>query len=216
MREILHYEDYESITDTIFSCSNIVLKFSVRLSYKGTDDKRKLYYRECTYNSSKYNQPLTSIQRKISSYLILENVKPNENGEKESIIMTYQDMYHVKNKFTEMSNVLMNAYQYNSNNKLELNGVYDPVCIFAGGKHIEMIPIILNYDSTQVRGVRLTLQSCDNFIDITIDQFSALKYILENMDIYGYTLSILAFLGRPEFGTNNFTVGGNNNNSPFK
>ena len=214
MREILHYEDYETITDTIFTCNNIAIKFTARLSYKGADNERKSYYSEYTYNSKKYNnQSVTSIQRSINSFITIGNFRFNENGERESIIISYQDMYYTLSKFQEMYMILMEAYQYNSNNRLELKKVYDPVRLDLNGKHMEMIPVVLNYDSTQLRGVRITLQTCDNFSDITIDQFMAIKYIFEHVDIYGYTLSILSYIGRPEYGTNNNSK---NNTSPFK
>lgn len=214
MREILHYEDYEAVTDSIFTCNNIVLKFTAKLSYRGSNGERKNYYSEFTYNSKRYNdQPVTSIQRTISSFISIGNVRANEDGIRESIMITYQDMYYTLSKFQEMYMILMEAYQYNSNNRLELKKVYDPVRLDLNGKHMEMIPVILNYDSTQLRGVRITLQTCDNFTDITIDQFMGIKYILEHIDIYGYTLSILSYVGRPEYGTNNNSK---NNTSPFK
>ena len=116
-----------------------------------------------------------------------------------------------------MYRILLQAYRYNSNNKLELNKVYDPVIIELYNKRLEMIPVVLNYESTQSRGVRITLHNCNNYSDITMDQFMGFKYVLEHMDIYGYTLSILSYLGRPEPGTNNYSMINNNeNNSPFK
>lgn len=215
MKQILHYEDYETVSDTIYSFGNFTLKFITKLSYNNQGDNRRHYYSECTYNSQKYNKPLTSIQRKINSYLLIENFKFADDGKKEYFMIRYQDMYEVRLKFAIMQSIMSEAYVYNSNNRLELSKVYDPVCIDVNGRHLEMIPVVLNYDSSQSRGVRITLQTCDNYSDITLEQFLGLKYILDNADIYGYTLSVLSYLGRPEFGTNNYNSIKRNNNSPF-
>ena len=218
MREVLTYHNYQTIADSVYSAGNIVLKFYVKLAYKiPNTDKRVSYYSECTYkNEDNYGDiPLVSIRRKIMSYISIENKREIDGIDKEFIMINMQDMYYVNSKFEEMYRILLQAYRYNSNNRLELDKVYNPVVFELYGKRLEMIPIVLNYESAQYRGVRITLHNCNNYSDITMDQFMGFKYALDNMDIYGYTLSILSYLGKPEIGTNNYSMI-NENNSPFK
>ena len=89
------------------------------------------------------------------------------------------------------------------------------------GKRLEFIPIVLNYENEQMRGVRVTLNNYDNYNDISFDQFLGLKYIIDSFDMYGNAVSLLNYLGRPEFGTNTFNLNNNGsysgmtNTSPF-
>lgn len=214
---MLKYDNYESIIDTIFMAGNIALKFHVALHYKDKNNKRKSSHGEYSYNTNRYgndDQNVISVYRNISCYLTIENIRKTEYYDKESIMVLVQDVYYLRSRMNDINKILSNAYQRNSNGNLELGKVFEPVKIVLNGKTIEVIPIIINNENIPggTQGIRITLNSYENYSDITIDQFMGLKYIIDTFDMYGYAITILNYI-KPEKGTNNFN---RDSKSPFK
>lgn len=223
MRDVIEYkyENYNSMSDIIYTAGNLAIKFCVKFNYYiPNKDIKRSYYSECTYKD-KYNNTAMSIQRKIMCYLLIENRKVYEGmNDKEFIIINICDMFYVNSRIEQMVKILLspNTFRYNSNNKLELMQAHEEIVIQLYGKRMEMIPIVINRENGQIQGVRITLQDANNFTDITIDEFMGIYTLLKNIDMYGCASSMLSFLGRPDFGTNNYNMISNNynNNSPFK
>lgn len=214
---MLKYDNYESIIDTIFMGGNIALKFHVSLHYRDKNNMRKSSHGEYSYNTNRYGndeQNVVSVYRNISCYLTIENIRKTEYYDKESIMILMQDVYYLRSRMNDIHKILTNAYQRNSNGNLELGKVFEPVKIILNGKTIEVIPIIINNENIPggTQGIRITLNSYENYSDITIDQFMGLKYIIDTFDMYGYAITILNYI-KPEKGTNNFN---RDSKSPFK
>lgn len=219
---MLKYEDYESVIDTIYSAGNVSLKLHCRLMTSNKNNNRQSIYKEFTYCSSKYNQPeqVTNIYRTISCYLSIGNIRSIDGVVKETIPILMQDIYYVRAQFDIIYKILLSAFQTNSNGKLELAKVYDPVILSLSGKKIEFIPVVINNENHnyQDRGVRIILDNYDNYSDISIDQFMAFKYNIDCINMYQSALSILSYMGKPDNGYNN-TKGSNLDGaikSPFK
>ena len=210
----IRYEDYESITDTIFYASNLQLQFSVKLYNKDMNGNRRSIYGETLYNtSSKYkdNYEVRKINRKIYCNLVLGNIRDTDFYKKDNVFITYQDMILLRQTLNSVANNVIKNIGVNSKGSLELKQTSNPDIIMLHGKRLEFIPIVLNYENEQMRGVRVTLNNYDNYNDISFDQFLGLKYIIDSFDMYGNAVSLLNYLGRPEFGTNTFNL--NNNGS---
>ena len=224
MRDVINYiyENYNSMSDTLFTVGNLAIKFYVKFNYNVPNKGKRSYYSECTY-MDKNGDIGMSIQRRIFPHLSIENRMLFEGmTNKEYIIINIGDMFYVNSRLSAMAQILLdpNTFKYNSNNRLELVKAHEEIGIQLYGKRLEMIPIVINRENGQVQGVRVTLQEANNYTDITIDEFMGIYQIFKTIDVYGYAASMLAFMGRPEFGTNNYNMisnsYNNNNNSPFK
>ena len=111
----IRYEDYESITDTIFYASNLQLQFSVKLYNKDMNGNRRSIYGETLYNtSSKYkdNYEVRKINRKIYCNLVLGNIRDTDFYKKDNVFITYQDMILLRQTLNSVANnVIKNATQ---------------------------------------------------------------------------------------------------------
>ena len=162
----IRYEDYESITDTIFYASNLQLQFSVKLYNKDMNGNRRSIYGETLYNtSSKYkdNYEVRKINRKIYCNLVLGNIRDTDFYKKDNVFITYQDMILLRQTLNSVANNVIKNIGVNSKGSLELKQTSNPDIIMLHGKRLEFIPIVLNYENEQMRGVRVTLNNYDNY-----------------------------------------------------
>jgi len=220
MDKLATFMDYEKISDDImYLGDNVVLRFSTQLGYKNMDGTKKLFHTEYKYASNKYtdNKYLISLRRHFEYYLSIENIRQNENLDKEFIRITISDIYLVRLIFRQVSSWFFsieykNLYKANGK-RLEIVKKITNATVPLRDKYLELEPIVISYENEDIKGVRLYLSSRNNFTDISAEKFTGLVYIIESINMYEASLLQINYLQRPNFGTNLMEF--NNNEIPL-
>lgn len=216
------FHQYEKISDDLDMIGpNTIIRFNVVLSRKGEDGKRYSFHKEYQYRSEKYNENLITIRRHFDYYLTIENIKATEFGVKEYIIIGLRDMYYFKESLKTASQWFISKqfeklYVRNKEKKLVMLGKAEPIVIngLVMDKYITLEPIIYINErlSYGVRGVRMYLSSDNNFVDMTVDTFMEIVYLVDSLNMYQSAQLMVNYLQRPEYGTNIYTFSGANTN----
>ena len=206
-----HNDDYEKLTDNVyFLGNNVVLRLNVVLASKKEDGSRYSYHQEYEYTTNKYidkNRVIT-MRRSFDYYLSIENLKSTPYNEKEYIMIRIQDMYHFIEKINEASKWFIDKKFKNifgmdkTTNKLIIFDRVNPIDIYVTGKKLILVPVVIDYGDNTISGVRMFLNSDTNFIDITIDKFMGLVYLINNIRLFESAQLLVNYLGRPDYGTN--------------
>lgn len=202
--QAITFIDYEKISDDLyFLGQNVLLRFNVQLAKKSDDGRRFHYHKEYEYNSNKYidKSNLVSIRRSFDYYLSLERTV----GDRESIMIRAQDMIILRGKINQATKWYFNNNLYAvKKDKLIMLGKQEPIKItnLAGSKWIMLEPTILQYENQYTPGLRLYLSSESNYIDISVDKFMGLVYLIDSINMYESAQLLLNYLQRPQFGTN--------------
>lgn len=201
---------YEKITDDVYDIGfNVKLRFNVALAKKQSDGTRYHYHQEYKYSTNKYidTNSVITMRRSFDFYLSIENLKEIDNIPKEFIMIRVQDIINVQNQFRNAANwfngdIYPNLFAY-ENNKLRMLGKPNDIVIrnLALDKFIILQPIIIRYDeNNETTGVRMYLNSYSNFVDINIDRFMGLVYLLNTINMYQSAQLLVNYLQRPPLG----------------
>lgn len=203
------YKNYEKLTDDIFHIGgNLILRMNVVLSKTDKLGNRYFYHNEFMYKSNKYldTNELITLRRSFEYFLTLENIK-RINGDRESILIRLQDIINVRMMIEKATKWFTDKefedlYAYDNNNRVVLLGKPTPVVIqgLAGGKHIRLEPTVIDYDNNSTIGIRLYLNSEENYSDITVDKLMGLHYTLSCINMYQSAQLLLNYNGRPDIG----------------
>lgn len=208
---------YEKITDDLCILGvNTVLRFNVSLANKTQDGLKKLFHSEFEYRAgSKYSNlnNICNIRRTFEYYLSIENLRQDQNGNKEFIMIRIQDILYVREQF-ELATKWFRDTKYEnlfamSKGKLIMLGKVEPIKILglAMGKSLMLEPVVVTYsDDNQTTGVRLYLSSKDNYIDMSVDKFMGVVYLISSINMYESAQLLLNYIQRPELGTNNYNM----------
>lgn len=206
--EITH-EQYEKLVDDIYFLGNaVVLRMNVILAKKLEDGRRYYYHNEFLYTTNKYidTNQIVTMRRSFDYFLTIENNKYID-GEKESIMIRVQDILFVRNLLSIVyawftTERFRNLFAY-SKGKLVLVDRVDPVVI--DGLPLEKClifePTVVTYNDKEFEGVRMYLNSKSNYVDMSVDKFMGLYYILNTIDLYQSAQLLLNYHGRPQMGT---------------
>lgn len=207
---------YEKITDDLCILGiNTILRFNVSLAIKTQDGIKKLFHSEFEYKAKKYTNLNTvcSIRRSFDYYLSIENLRANQDGIKEFIMIRIQDILYVREQFELATKWFRDSKYENlfamSKGRLVMLGKVEPIKILglAMDKSLMLEPIIINYDdNNQTTGVRLYLSSRDNYVDMSVDKFMGIVYLLSSINMYESAQILLNYLQRPELGTNSYNM----------
>ena len=207
---------YEKITDDLYILGvNTVLRFNVSIASKTQDGMKKLFHSEFEYKANKYKNlnTICSIRRSFDYFLSIENLRANQNGIKEFIMIRIQDILYVREKF-ELATKWFRDGKYenlfaSSKGKLVMLGRVEPIKVLglAMNKSLMLEPVIISYDdNNQTTGVRLYLSSKDNYVDMSVDKFMGVVYLLSSINMYESAQLLLNYIQRPELGTNNYNM----------
>lgn len=201
----IQYEEYDKISDEVlYLGSYLYLRMNVSLSSKN-QDQRYHFHKEYKYDSS-YGD-LRSIKRSFTYYLTLEKTDIRSSG----IMIRPQDMIVVREQLNKVS-LWFGGDTFGLKDKKELIVRQKKKSIIINGlanqKYIQFDPVVLVYENTreQTPGVRITLGDPSIFTDISADKFFALHYTLSDFNMYLSAQLLVNYLGRPDFGTNLYTV----------
>ena len=208
---VITFEDYNKISDDVmYIGSCMVMRFNVSLSKKDKFGERTSYHKEFEYGP-RYDRR-NSIRRSYDFYVSIENFKPSETGYRDAVRITMADMFHMRNILDTIfkwyfDNSYANMYIQKGTDLLLMNrpdrvGLqlsFDKKIVFEASVFIDKFGI-------KHPGLRLYLNNENNFTDMPVDTFLAMKYFIDNLNMYQSAQSMINYMGRPEFGTNSFAL----------
>lgn len=210
--EPIEWIKVDKLSDDIYAIGpNIILKFNVSLS-KFSGGKRYHFHKEYEY-PSKEGDNLVTIKRSFDYFLSIENQQKNSEGEKMFIRIGPQDFLRFKSGLEEAISWFndakySNLFAYNNGKLIILPPI--PETIISGlpmNKAIHITPCIVDKgiaNADKEPGVELDFGT--DSINIDLDRLMGLYYIISNLNMYQAALSLVNYLGRPEFGTNRFVM----------
>lgn len=212
MKKLLKQVRYDKISDDLCILGfNAILRFNVTLSKPTQEGKRQHYHQEYEYNSNKYidMDKMITIRRQFDFYMTIENIRQNDSGIKEFIMIRIQDILYVRDQLHNASRWFRDREFQNlfalKNNKHILIGNVNPIVIegLANEKYLKLEPTVLHYNNdTTAIGVRLSLSAPDNYVDISLDKFMAVVYLIDSINMYESAQLLINYLQRPDLGTN--------------
>lgn len=220
MNKIFKQIDYDKISDDLAILGpNVVMRFNVTMSKALADGTRSHYHKEYEYKTNKYTDvdTLLTIRRSFDYYLTIENFRNNEFGVKEFIMIRIQDILYVREQVNEATKWFRDAKYSNlfarKDNKVVIVDRVEPIYIsgLVNDKYMILEPTVINYgNDVSSPGIRLYLASKSNYVDMTIDKFMGIVYILQSINMYQSAQILLNYLQRPDFGTNVYAYGNSN------
>lgn len=208
----MNYTDFDKITDTIiFFDSNHTLDFCTRLSGKDKNGYRKFYEYEAQYQSSQFlgTDIANSIKRNMNFYYIINNKTVFTGG----IILRTNDVYILHNILNDR--VLPWFFSSDrifaeKNKKLIINGTFTPAEYIKDLQNwLRFEPIVIEYeDGTYKEGIRMTVNSNDDFVDMNIDKFIEFFSTLNYQTMYLQAQAQCNYAKMNPHGLNMFIMGG--------
>ena len=211
---IFNHNDYDKLIDElVYLDKNYVLKFNVILGSQNQDGTKKYYHQEYRYNSSKYidKKAQITLKRNFSYYLSIES-RYNDGFNKDFIMIRACDMILVNMQLNRVmlwfsSEEFKDLYVL-KDGLLTVQGRPQPVRIdgLAQNKYLIFSPIVMEYNGCLCEGVRMVLPN-SNFIDLTLDKFCELAYLLHGFNMYMAASCLLAYFSHPPLGQNVYSFG---------
>ena len=210
--QVVTFDQYNKISDDILYIGEcMVMRFNVALTRKDKYGERQTYHKEFEYGP-KYDRR-NSIRRSYDFYISIENFKPSEQGYRDTVRITMADMYHLRSTLTMIfrwyfDKAYANMYMQkgadlvlmNRPDRIELPvSSFDKKITFEASIYIDKLGI-------KHPGLRIYLNNENNFTDMPVDTFLAMKYFIDNLNMYESAQSMINYMGRPEFGTNSFAL----------
>ena len=212
MNSSINYTDFDRISDTIlYLDNNHTLDFVTRLSGKDKNGYRRFYEFESQYQSNTYlgTDIGRSIKRNMSFYYMITNKTQFTGG----IILKVNDVF-ILNTLIK-NNILPLFFGSNrifkeKNNRLVIIGEYKPVEYIKDLQNwIRFEPIVIEYeDGSFKEGIRMTINSNDDFIDLNIDKFLELHGCLNYQNMYLQAEAQCNYAKTAPYLANNIIVGG--------
>ena len=218
---LVTWKQYSKVSDEVFSSNNISVKMNVNL-YRDiplvTDSskkRRKMFHTEFSYKD-KEGSDVYSIHRSFDFYLSIENTTRLETtGYKEFIRIGLTEIDNFRLEFANVFRWIHDPdlFVTDSNGKLYLNKNEKP--IFIGGlppknKFIAIEPAVGDSDSG-FKAMKIVLNSQSNVVMMPLSKFMGFYHVLMNINLYNAAQNIVNYFGRPSFGSNLYTIGGENN-----
>lgn len=208
----MNYTDFDKITDTIIFLDNIhTLDFCTRLSGKDKNGYRRFYEFEMQYQANQYLGIDTgnSIKRSMHFYYLINN----KNMFTGSMILRTNDVYILHNILNDrvlpwfFSNDRIFAEK---NNRLVINGKFNPVEYIKDLQNwLRFEPIVIEYeDGTYKEGVRMVINSNDDFVDMNIDKFLEFFATLNYQTMYLQAQAQCNYAKMNPHGLNTFSMSG--------
>lgn len=195
------FEDYDRITDTlIYLSDNITLNFTVNLAKKAKDGSRSFFHYETEYQS-KYigTNNARAIKRLMVFYFVIDNKNDFGNG----FIIRPQDAIMItkiiEDKVFPMYFGPDRVFKI-IDNKLVVTNYNKILYTQSEYKFLAFEPLVCSYEDGYKDGIRITINS--DYVDIDIDKFMGLYYILKNTDMYGAACSLVNYVKSAPYAVN--------------
>ena len=212
MNSSVNYTDFDKISDTLmYFDQNHTLDFCTRLSGKDKSGYRRFYEFEMQYQSSQFlgTDIGRSVKRNMNFYYLINN----KNMFTGSIILRVNDVYilntlikqRVLPWFFGTSRIFSEK-----NNRLVINGDYQPIEYIKDLQTwLRFEPITIEYeDGTYKEGVRMTINSNDDFVDINIDKLLEFFGYLNYQNMYLQAEAQCNYIKTSPYTANNLILNG--------
>lgn len=199
-----NFNDYNKLCDIMYHLSNDTsLRLNVSLNYIIKKEK-KSYHREVqTNNGIKLTRDFSynySIEKNTFDTNDFARVvfRPEDmvllERTLDKVCMWFEDNQHFMIKDKKL-------IALKQDKPLVLNGL-----VFNG--YIQFDPIVYQFDeaSPVSPGVRLTLGAPDKFVDVDVNKFYGIVYLLKGKDMFARAQNLVSYFGRPEYGTNLYVM----------
>lgn len=206
---LIRIDEYNRVSDVLlYIGKNMVVKFNVQLSNYNKDTKKmEPFHKEYKYYDARVGSDRYTIHRSFGYYISIENCIANDDGIKEIVKVGVCEI-------TLMKMMLNSGLEWFTNSeykdlygkrdgKLVINKQIEPKHISLQGKYVEIEPIVfVSYMGDYDFGVRLYLNSDTNYVEMPLNTYCGLQYTFESVNLYQSALGVLAYLEKPEPGSN--------------
>ena len=206
VKPLVAYDDYDKIIDDIvYLGSKLYLRMTVVLSNKYDKDGqfyRESFHKEYRYASKYSKSKLVTVKRSSFEYYL----SLDKTDTKASIWIRPQDIIILRMKLSEVSSWFTDDTFAIKNGSLIVYKRKPSILIkkLMFDKYLQFDPVVIIWENTgeQVQGVRITLGDQNEFVDVSMNKFYALLYIIQSINMYESAQLLLNYIGRPENGTN--------------
>lgn len=199
--------DYDRVADTVMYLSDsITLEFVVQLSSKDRNGNRGFLHSETVYNSDKFEDQMQgrSIRRKMTSFYF---VITDKTAFDRSFLIRPQDAQMLK------MSIERDIFPWFYGNKpiykiidkeMKIVGEFNPM-YYGRNEYSYLVfhPIVYSYeDGTFKQGIRLYISSETVYVDMDLDKFMGLYYLIANTDMYTAACTLVAYAKTPPYDVN--------------
>lgn len=210
MKEAISFIDYNKIQDNLmYFTKTISLKFNVILQRRDKDGNYISNLSEYGYSFSDNDRMNYCIKRNMNFFFTIDDKNNYDN----SIMIRTKDIEPLKLLLD--GNIIPwfignNRIFDTVKNKLVISGKFTKAVFpISESKYMIFYPIILTYDDGKdIEGIRLEMNSPENYIDITLGKFMEFVYYIKNTDMYNAACNALTYVKTPPY-LENFTQMGN-------
>ena len=217
----MQLSDVQKITSVIMWLSyNFVLKINVNL-YSNFGNQRRYYHKEVCYFNSKADANVVNINLTTDAFLTIEQIK-SANHLKASVMIRQQDLYSlskaIKLLFRNLHSHARDMYYLTEDGKLHIHSNMEQsfsITDLPMGQFLEFSYDIMS-NSLNNKEEPCVKINISNIADVRMNErrLSELYTVLSTINIPMYAQSLLNYIGRPELGTNMYTMEGNGNGIP--
>lgn len=208
---MIYQSQYDKLTDDLlYLGNNMILRFNVSLSKKSDKFGRENYHKEFSYYNKDVRQNLITLRRSFDYYLSIESVRVDEeNPIKTFMQIGIYNILYVRDFLNDIekwySDPKYGDMYATKNNQLVLTYVPERIGITLPpqGNYLMAEPMVYidRFNALNI-GLRLYISSETYYIEMPIDKFRALNYLIQTIDLYTSACILINYLERPEYGTN--------------
>ena len=217
-KSIEQFTRYNKITETFcyFPDGNS-LKFVVKLKRKNKEGDERFFQGETKYIDTDGN-----VQYNMNLNILNAGWQIGKNSEdmKKSVFISAADLpivrYHLDKIIHTWYLTDKSIFKINDKGNLVLQGRWKPIQIpFNDYSYISFAPIVIKYeDNKAAQGCRLTINSADNFIDLSVGDFMSL-YTYINSDIGAYIGQLINYIVSSPKGIRTYDMGKINDSKDY-
>ena len=201
MIQPISFIDYNKIQDNLVYFSKVYsLKFNVVLKRRDKNGNWISNFNEYGYKYSDSNELQYVIKRNISYYYSIDSKENYENG----VMITVRDIEPLK---MLIDNQIMpwfigpNRIFNKVKNKLVISGKFENAEFpISESKYLIFYPIVLDFeDGKSIEGIRIEINTPENYIDISVSKFMEFIYYIKNVDMYNAACNMITYVKTPPY-----------------
>lgn len=220
--DMIYHSQYDKLTDDLlYLGSNMILRFNVSLSNKSDKFGRNHYHKEFSYYNKDSRQNFITLRRSFDYYLSIESVRVDEeNPIKIFMQIGIYNILYVRQFLNDIEKWYSDPKYFNlygsKNGDLVLTKVPSRIGIDLPpqGNYLLAEPMVYidKFNNTDI-GLRLYISSETRYVEMPLDKFRAMNYLIQTIDMYTSACLLINYLERPEYGTNltNYAMYGDDN-----
>ena len=202
--------NYDKISDNLLwlgyteDRESVTLKFCVNLVKQDLSGNERHFHSEYKFYSKKFERNSQSITRSYDFYYTINA----SGGDTYGCMLKMSDVQILNMLFdntiipwftgpTRIFNMI--------DDKMVISGEFNEVTIpLSERTYLKFSPMVINYENTNSykEGVRLEINSQNTYVDITVDKFMDLVYILHNTDMVNLAATMINYVKIPPYNIN--------------